>query len=151
MGSYAARLFAPTPTPHSLSAEQRKKILEVANKWNDLTNIRYQRGASTTKAIDCSHLVAKIYAEAGLPYSYTPSSGNWQSAGFKGIGLNEAQPGDLIVWGDHVGIIIDPQAKTFIAISSKAKSDPIQINSFANNTDWGQKSYRIMQMQNLNS
>jgi len=145
--SYAQRLFATPSAPRTLTAEQRSTILAVAHKWDGYRDIQYQRGSSSRTAIDCSHLVAKIYAEAGTPYPYTPSGGDWQAAGFEEIDLSEAQPGDMIVWDSHVGIVIDPEARTFIAISSTATTDPIRVRSFANDSDWGSQPYRIVQMQ----
>jgi NlpC/P60 family protein len=63
---------------------------------------------------DCSHLVHAIYDRAGFPYSYVSSSSLY-------VGTNEfqrvahAQPGDLVVWRGHVGIIVNPARHIFFS------------------------------------
>ena len=63
---------------------------------------------------DCSHLVHELLTEAGLPYPYAPSS-----AIFAGLPqfrrVSTPQPGDLIVWAGHVGLIVDPHQHTFLS------------------------------------
>ncbi len=64
---------------------------------------------------DCSHLVHAIYKRAGFPYSYVSSSDLY-------IGINEfhrvghPQPGDLVVWPGHVGIVINPAQHSFFSV-----------------------------------
>jgi cell wall-associated NlpC family hydrolase len=61
---------------------------------------------------DCSHLVHAIYDRAGFPYTYARSSDLF-------AGTNEfqrianPQPGDLVVWRGHVGIVINPAQQVF--------------------------------------
>ena len=61
---------------------------------------------------DCSHLVHAIYGRAGFPYSYVRSSDLY-------VGIVEfrrvthAQPGDLVIWLGHVGIVINPAQRSF--------------------------------------
>ena len=61
---------------------------------------------------DCSHLVHDIYAEAGLDYDYAASNEI-----FEGIDsfqrVESPQPGDLVVWRGHIGIVIDPEEHSF--------------------------------------
>jgi NlpC/P60 family len=63
---------------------------------------------------DCSHLVQAIYQRAGFPYAYSPSSELY-------AGVNEfrrvsrPQPGDLVVWRGHVGIVINPTQHSFFS------------------------------------
>ncbi len=61
---------------------------------------------------DCSHLVHDVYAEAGLDYDYAVTDDI-----FDGIEafqrVRKAQPGDLVVWQGHVGIVIDPEDTSF--------------------------------------
>ena len=63
---------------------------------------------------DCSHLVHAIYDRAGFPYSYVSSSSLY-------VGTNEfqrvahAQPGDLVVWRGHVGIVVNPAQHAFFS------------------------------------
>jgi NlpC/P60 family len=63
---------------------------------------------------DCSHLVHAIYERAGFPYAYASSSDLY--AGREGLQLvARPQPGDLIVWRGHVGIIIRPSRHVFFS------------------------------------
>jgi hypothetical protein len=61
---------------------------------------------------DCSHLVHEVYGEAGLDYEYAPTNDI-----FDGIDrfarVQKPQPGDLVVWQGHVGIVIDPDDTSF--------------------------------------
>jgi len=66
---------------------------------------------------DCSHLVHAIYAQAGFPYSYAPSSELY--AGVEGFQrVKQPQPGDLIVWRGHAGIVIKPSQHIFFSFMS---------------------------------
>lgn len=66
---------------------------------------------------DCSHLVHDIYEQAGLPYDYASSRELYMgSANFTRV--REPQPGDLVVWRGHVGIVIDPQQHSFYSVVS---------------------------------
>jgi hypothetical protein len=62
--------------------------------------------------LDCSHLVNQIYLLAGFAYPYASSfdlyAGNQN---FRRV--RNPQPGDLIVWPGHIGIVLDPAQHTF--------------------------------------
>lgn len=61
---------------------------------------------------DCSHLVHDVYADAGLPYPYADSLDLYHGAeGFKRV--KHPQPGDLVVWPTHSGIVVDPDQHAF--------------------------------------
>lgn len=61
---------------------------------------------------DCSHLVHDIYAEAGLDYDYAASSEIFDGVdSFRRV--QKSQPGDLVVWRGHMGIVIDPEDNSF--------------------------------------
>jgi hypothetical protein len=63
---------------------------------------------------DCSHLVHAIYERAGFPYAYASSSDLYAGAeGFQRIA--EPQPGDLVVWRGHAGIVIQPSHHIFFS------------------------------------
>lgn len=63
---------------------------------------------------DCSHLVHAIYERAGFSYAYAPSSDLYAGVeGFQRVKLPE--PGDLIVWRGHVGIVIQPSRHIFFS------------------------------------
>lgn len=63
---------------------------------------------------DCSHLVHAIYQRAGFPYAFASSSELY--AGVERFErVTEAQPGDLVVWKGHVGIVIKPSQHIFFS------------------------------------
>jgi cell wall-associated NlpC family hydrolase len=63
---------------------------------------------------DCSHLVHAIYERAGLPYAYADSDDLYDGVeGFQRV--SQPQPGDLIVWHGHAGIVIRPSRHVFFS------------------------------------
>jgi hypothetical protein len=63
---------------------------------------------------DCSHLVHDIYDRAGFPYSYENSVGLFNGTDdFQRVA--RPQPGDLIVWRGHMGIIVNPVQHSFFS------------------------------------
>jgi len=64
--------------------------------------------------MDCSHLVHYLYNRVGLIYNYVPSRSLYEGAIFF---RRTFQPkrGDLIVWRGHVGVVVDPEERTFIS------------------------------------
>lgn len=63
---------------------------------------------------DCSHLVHDVYERAGLPYSYLTSRELFVGAP-PFIRVKHPQPGDVIVWPGHAGIVVSPKEHTFYA------------------------------------
>jgi NlpC/P60 family protein len=71
-------------------------------------------------APDCSHLVHTLYEQAGHPYPYASSLDLYRGTG-PFIRVRTPQPGDLIVWRGHVGIVVDPKEHSFFSsVSSGA-------------------------------
>jgi hypothetical protein len=68
----------------------------------------------TDSNADCSNLVHAIYERAGFTYPYSNSSEL-----FRGIKefrrVLHPQPGDLVVWRGHVGIVISPVQHSFFS------------------------------------
>ena len=63
---------------------------------------------------DCSHLVHAIYLQAGFPYPYASSSDLYAgSDDFQRV--TQPQPGDLVVWPGHVGIVVNPAQRAFFS------------------------------------
>jgi hypothetical protein len=61
---------------------------------------------------DCSHLVHQIFQAEGFDYPYVPSFTLYDGVPeFQRV--STPQPGDLIVWQGHVGIVIDPLEHSF--------------------------------------
>lgn len=66
---------------------------------------------------DCSHLVHAIYERAGFPYAYVSSDDLYDGVeGFQRV--SHPQPGDLIVWHGHVGIVVRPSQHVFFSFMS---------------------------------
>jgi len=66
----------------------------------------------TERHSDCSHLVHAIYEKAGFPYKYQSSKDLY--AGVEEFHrISQPQPGDLIVWLGHAGIVVSPAKHTF--------------------------------------
>ena len=61
---------------------------------------------------DCSHLVHTIYDRAGFSYTYASSRDLYRGTGdFRRV--KKPQPGDLVVWQGHVGIVVNPAQREF--------------------------------------
>lgn len=87
-----------------VSAEQGQAIADFA----------LQSGRRVRPKPDCSHLVHLLYARAGLIYPYEDSR-----VLYRGVDdferVKKPQPGDLVVWLGHVGIVLSPEEKTFLS------------------------------------
>jgi cell wall-associated NlpC family hydrolase len=63
---------------------------------------------------DCSHLVHSIYERAGFPYAYADSDDLYDGVeGFQRV--SKPEPGDLIVWHGHMGIVVRPSRHVFFS------------------------------------
>lgn len=63
---------------------------------------------------DCSHFVHQIYDRAGFPYAYQNSVALYDgTADFQRV--SQPQPGDLIVWRGHMGIVVNPVQHSFFS------------------------------------
>jgi len=91
-----------TPPVPLLDAEDGLAVLASALDF---------RNQASEKA-DCSHLVHDIYERAGFSYEYVTSSDLYTGTGeFRRV--TRPQPGDLIAWPGHVGIVVSPARHTF--------------------------------------
>jgi cell wall-associated NlpC family hydrolase len=67
---------------------------------------------------DCSHLVHAIYDRAGFSYPYAESSDLYRGTDhFRRV--KHPQPGDLVVWIGHVGIVVNPARRIFFSELSR--------------------------------
>ena len=74
-----------------------------------------------TRQPDCSHLVHAIYLRAGFPYPYASSSDLYDGTeDFRRV--KHPQPGDLVVWPGHVGIVVNPAKHAFFSRLSSGPS-----------------------------
>lgn len=90
----------------------RPKKLVSPEEGAAIVRATLQHRAQLRNKPDCSHLVHDIYTETGLDYELSSSREM-----FEGIEsfqrVRKPQPGDLIVWEGHVGIVIDPEDRSF--------------------------------------
>ena len=109
-------LVAQDHANKSLSAERtvvrtERRLVGVAEGITVLNAAREHRRQTRSKP-DCSHLVQEVYATAGLEYPFASSRELYQGVGsFQRVG--KPQPGDLIVWRGHVGLVVEPEKRTF--------------------------------------
>ena len=66
---------------------------------------------------DCSHLVHETYVNAGFEYPYA-SSFELYAGSENFVRVRHPQPGDLVVWPGHVGIVLDPGEHRFYSLVS---------------------------------
>jgi NlpC/P60 family len=93
-----------TATAQLLTSEEGLAVLGAA------LESRHHKAASG----DCSHLVNAIYAQAGFSYSYASSSELY--AGVRQFQrVTSPQPGDVVVWPGHTGIMINPGQHSFFS------------------------------------
>ena len=89
-------------SPHLLTAREGKIIVNAAfepDRWAD-------------RQPDCSHLAHDVYTRAGYPYPYARSIDLY--VGIRSfVRVTKPQPGDLIVWRGHVGMVVDPAQHSF--------------------------------------
>lgn len=95
------------PSFRLLSAEEGRAIVEILSDQN----------RPAPDAQDCSHLVHQLYLSAGFVYPYASSyelyagNGNFQR-------VRNPQPGDLVAWPGHVGIVLNPREHSFYSLVS---------------------------------
>ncbi|MCM1297881.1 MAG: NlpC/P60 family protein [Muribaculaceae bacterium] len=90
-----------TPKPSSSGGGKGQQIADFACKY--IGSPYVAGGTSLTNGADCSGFVMAVYQAFG--YSL-PRSSYAQSGAGKGVSYSEAQPGDIIYYGGHVGIYI---------------------------------------------
>jgi hypothetical protein len=99
-----ARMPAQEPAfaPRPITPREGKTIVNAA----------WERERQTGRRPDCSHLVHEVYTLAGYPYPYADSFELYAGT-HSFVRVQKPQPGDLVVWRGHVGIVVDPGARSF--------------------------------------
>jgi len=77
-----------------------------------IANAAGQRDLQLARQPECSHLVHEVYTLAGYPYPYVSSFDLYVGIS-SFVRVTRPQPGDLVVWRGHVGIVIDPVEHSF--------------------------------------
>jgi cell wall-associated NlpC family hydrolase len=102
-----AASHAKLPRPAALTKQDGLSIVSVAR------DSHLRRGSGN----DCSHLVHTIYQRAGFSYPYADSSDLYRGTP-DFLRVKHPQPGDLVVWPGHVGIVVSPAHRTFFSALS---------------------------------
>lgn len=82
------------------------------NARNALLDLAFQVHSTE---LDCSHFVHQLFERSGLPYAYAPSVSLYKGEVTQFRRIYRPEPGDLIVWLGHVGIVVNPAAQTFLS------------------------------------
>jgi cell wall-associated NlpC family hydrolase len=110
---------AGTSNPQSASEKQERKTNRTLTADDGLGVISAALDPKVRRYAghDCSHLVHAIYERAGFPYAYASSDDLYDGVqGFQRV--SHPQPGDLIVWHGHVGIVVRPSKHVFFSFMS---------------------------------
>ncbi len=95
-------LVAPGLRTEPLAAARRKAGGEaIAETALMFLGAPYEWGGVTVHGLDCSGLVQAVHRRFGL---LLPHSAAQQESAGREVALRQAQPGDLICYGDHIAI-----------------------------------------------
>lgn len=89
------------PQPSSSGSSKGQQIADFACQYVGCPYVA--GGTSLTNGADCSGFVMAVYQAFGISL---PRSSYAQSGAGRGVSYAEAQPGDIIYYGGHVGIYI---------------------------------------------
>ena len=110
----AGSLMKAQAVPPTREPESNVRLLTV-EEGRAIVNKAWEQDPPARGTQDCSHLVHQIYERAGYQYAYASSfelyAGNQDFAR-----VRTPQPGDLVVWPGHVGIVIDPLVHSFYSL-----------------------------------
>jgi cell wall-associated NlpC family hydrolase len=93
------------------TAEHKAKTL-TKDDGREVVEVALDKRVRMGQKRDCSHLVHAIYEQAGFSYPYANSSHLYRGTDdFRRV--KKPQPGDLVVWRGHVGIVVNPARREF--------------------------------------
>jgi len=114
-------LYIPVGTQTAPISQQQDDITNrLASRLEGETIVEaaWDLRRGLTPKPDCSHFVNAIYEHAGVDYDYASSREIFDGVdGFQRV--YRAQPGDLVVWQGHMGIVIDADEHTFYSSVNK--------------------------------
>jgi cell wall-associated NlpC family hydrolase len=103
---------ADVPEPETHAARAGKTLPPKAGEV--LVEIAVASAADLSTKPDCSHFVHMVYSDSGLDYPYEDSRVLYRGTR-EFVQVKKPQPGDLIVWPGHVGIVVSRREKTFFS------------------------------------
>ncbi len=99
-------------TDSATANASREVRLLTRREGRELVDLALTQTAIPDEKPDCSHLVHQIFDAAGFEYPYATSYQLYAGVPqFQRV--QSAQPGDLIVWQGHVGVVVDPAEHSF--------------------------------------
>ena len=106
---------ASQPTrPRASSAPHKASPLLNSSEGLSVISAALESRGNAHSRPDCSHLVHTIYERAGFRYSYVSSSDLYHGVPeFRHV--VHPQPGDLVAWPGHVGIVVNPSQESFFS------------------------------------
>ena len=108
------RADTPEPELQTVGANQSDRSALTQDDRLSLIAAALDARVRRSSEPDCSHLVHAIYERAGFYYAYAPSSDLFSGIeGFRRVKLPE--PGDLVVWRGHVGMVVQPSRHIFFS------------------------------------
>jgi cell wall-associated NlpC family hydrolase len=108
---------AALPPPAAKVAKHAKTFLIGPDDGMALISAALDARTRLSARADCSHLVHDIYERAGFGYDYASSSDLYAGADeFRRVA--HPQPGDLVAWPGHVGIVVNPAQRSFYSALS---------------------------------
>lgn len=97
-----------------LPASGKAKLLS-REEGQAVVHTAFEKRFRTTP--DCSHFVHSVYSRAGYPFQYAPADDLYSGIPeFRYV--KHPQPGDLVVWRGHAGIVVDPPRHVFFSVLS---------------------------------
>ncbi len=101
-------------TTSATARDNAKPTLLSPAQGQALADFVLRSGPGIDPKPDCSHLVHMLYSQAGLNYSYEGSRVMHRGLP-EFVRVKAPQPGDLIVWMGHVGIVLSTEDTTFLS------------------------------------
>jgi cell wall-associated NlpC family hydrolase len=127
-----------------LTSEDLHTVAAEAKSWR---GTRYRYGGKDKNGVDCSHFVYAVYNRIFEGYNYRMASEYLNDSDFA---VTKAPlVGDVIIFlsykgaSVHMGIVTDVAGKKFIGAQS---STGVKEASFAPNSYWGKRPYRILSL-----
>ena len=103
---FSLSLSCVAQTPDSEQSQARESVMDKLVELS--TEVE-------KTALDCSHFVNHAFEQAGLEYDYAPSRELYKGKSEAFRRVYHPAAGDLVVWEGHVGIVVDPDSKTFVS------------------------------------
>lgn len=102
---------------------QQPQTAQPPPKWRLLTraegrsiiSVAWQHDQPVASSQDCSHLVHEIYSAAGYAFPYATSFALY-AGDVNFARVKHPQPGDVIAWPGHVGIVVNPATHSFFSL-----------------------------------